>query len=156
MEPINWLEHLKGDPVPGLHFHGFLWGGQGALLESYKQQINRNPGRPEFMASELPPEAVRHRLLKPHQLAGTFTSAKEATDWMREQWDKQAPRVYHADPDNTREYHEVVLSHGRSTVWSWWHPEPGSMYKVHVTVVPCPYHWQDDAEPMPCPQPPGR
>lgn len=155
MELINWREYLKGDIVAGLHFHGFLWRGAGGLLESYKQQINRNPGRPEFMASDLPPEAVRHYLLKANRVAGTFGSAKEAADWMREQWGQSTPRVAHADPENTREYHEVVLSHGRETVWSWWFPDPGSNTKVHVTVVPCPFHWPEDPEPMPCPQRPA-
>ncbi|MCC9310458.1 hypothetical protein LN042_25885 [Kitasatospora sp. RB6PN24] len=155
MEPINWHEYLEGDPVPGLHFHGFLWRGAGGLLESYKQQINRNPGRPEFMASDLPPEAVRHYLLKANRVAGTFRSAEEAAAWMREQWDEQAPRVTHEDPDNTRGYHEVVLSHGRETVWAWWYPDSSSNTKVHVTAVPCPFHWPEDPAPMPCPQPPA-
>jgi hypothetical protein len=154
MTPINWRDYLKGVPVPRLHFHGFLWSGQGGLLESYKQQANRNPGTPDFLASDLPPEAVRYYLLKRNRLAGTFGSAKEAAEWMREQWDAQTPRITHEDPDNTQEYQEVVLSHGRETVWSWWHPEPGSSYKVHLAVVPCPLKWPDDPEPMPCPAPP--
>ncbi|MER5636051.1 hypothetical protein ABT095_03755 [Kitasatospora sp. NPDC002227] len=122
-------------------------------MESYKMQSQRNPGTPDFTASDLPPEAVRHYLLKPRQVAATVGSAKEAAEWMREQWEAATPKVTHRDPENRQQYAERVLSLGREDVWSWWFPEPGNPTKVYLAVVPCPFHWPDDPEPMPCPQP---
>ncbi len=152
---INWRERLKGEPEPGIHFHGYVWVGQGGHLDSIKTQAQRTAGTEEFPASDLPPEAVHHYLLKRRQLAGTWAEAKPAAEWMREQWDAHTPTVTHVAPDNTQQFHEVTLSIGKSTVWSWWFPEPGSTTKVHVTVAVCRPVWpQFDAVRTPCPQPP--
>lgn len=150
--PLDWRTILQGPPsaVPGLHWHGFLWIGEGALLQSYKTQSQRNPGSHDFDASDLPTEMTRHNLLRRRLLGGTFTTAVEAAAWMRQQWDENTPTVTHYDPDSSQLYHEVTLSHQKDTVWSWWSPTPGSFRKVHVTVVCCPNEQPD----VPCPHPP--
>lgn len=153
---IDWHDYLNGEPEPGIHFHGYLWVGPGGLLSDRRMQSRRTAGTADFLASDLPPEMVHHYLLKRQQLAGTWTLAKEAADWMRRQWDANTPKVTHVDPDNRRQYAEVTLSHGTSDVWAWWHPDPGSRTMVHLTTVPCRLHWpQYDQVETPCPQPPG-
>lgn len=149
--PIDWRAYLQGPPVPGIHYHGYLWTGRGSLLESYKTQDQRAPGKSEFDTSDLPAEATRHNLLRRRLLKGTWASPEEAAAWMRAQWDLQTPTVTHHEPGNTELYHEVTLSHQKDTTWSWWFPGPGSGTKVHVCVVCCPNEFPD----VPCPYPPN-
>lgn len=150
-----WQGYLKGPVVPGKHYHAYRWVGESWKLDTIKTQAERNPGSQEWATSDLPPESVRHYLLKPRLLTATFETASDAADWIRAQWDEKTPSETEKNPDSHREYAEVCLSHGQPDVFSWRIPEMNSRTKVHLTVIPCPYHWPDDPGPMPCPQPPA-
>jgi hypothetical protein len=148
--PLDWRSVLHGDPKPGIHWHGFTWVGRGYQLESFKFQAERTAGTAEFQSSDLPPEMTGWYLHKKRLVKATFTTPGSAAAWMRAQWDENAPTVTHLDADDTQLYHEVTVSHGKDTVWSWWLPQPGSGTKFHVAVICCPNEfWQ-----IACPQSP--
>jgi len=136
----------------GLHWHGFLWKGNGNLLYSYKNQAERTEkNRPEFMASSLPAEMVGENLLRPRTVVGTWTDSAEAAAWMRQQWDENTPTETHVDPDDRQDYAAVTLSHGEDDIWRWWMPKPPGPSMVNVMVVSCPHKHRPD---IVCPVPP--
>lgn len=150
-DDIDWVGYLKGDPVEGIHWHGFFWRGPAAQIYMYKHQSERTAGTPEFRSGDTPPEMLAHHLLRPRLVRGTFTAPDDVVDWMHQQWKENEPETSHRQPSRMLGYCHRMLTLGKDVVWSWDYPRSGDNTSVRVYGICCP-RW--DFPDIACPRPP--
>ncbi|HTJ72789.1 MAG TPA: hypothetical protein VL551_34945 [Actinospica sp.] len=148
---INWDEEFRTEPLTGIHWHGFFWKGPAARKFSMRYQVERTPGTSEFETGDTPAEAVSDNLLRPRLVRATFTSADDAADWMRAQYDENRPASDYRNPDDTQWYMRKSIERGGDPVWRWDTPHPGDVTCNWAAVVCCPNRLEPS---YPCPRPP--
>ncbi|MGW4891219.1 hypothetical protein ACWEQL_02955 [Kitasatospora sp. NPDC004240] len=147
------------------HIHVYRWTGRGQDLAAEEGRRPEHPGfdphDPEllrrranrpftlFRQDTRPPLMVHHWLLKPTRPHATLTAAKEAADWLAEEWRASGAEAADHLPTETRRHAAAgQLADRNDVVWSLWLPS-GTV--VHRSAVPCPTRGVHGLVP-PCPE----
>ncbi|MFE4520461.1 hypothetical protein ACFRMQ_40675 [Kitasatospora sp. NPDC056783] len=122
-----------------MHWHTYLWSGDGQQLKS---EAPRRPA-PEagFRTSTMPPMMTGWWLLKPPSLISSTLSAPDETiAWLQSHYEESPPPPVQAEqlPLKARaEYAAEALTGGSDVVWAYWQQEAGPRF-VHLAAVCCP------------------